>query len=436
MPEKKEIWRRIIKRLESKVSRSELEMWFSQTTLKHFDPDLAVIEVPNKFFAGWLRDRYLTDLQESFKQGLNASPTIRFTYAAPSQDEKAQELPHNVAQDLGVHGQLDRMLTFGRFVVGSSNRFAYSSALEIAKRPALHYNPLYIFGEPSVGKTHLLHAIGNHIFNTDPSRKIIYVPAERFISDFSYALRSNKIPGFTEKYEDADVLLVDDIHLLAGKKKLQEELVSLFNRCLESEKQIAVTGIMPPGELQDLHERLKSRLQWGLLSEIQVPDQKTKIEIIQKRADEENLLIPDDVIFFLANTTNDLKTLIRTVIRLVMHASLSQQKVDISAVKSLIKEGPSQRPTVNEIQKSTARYFNISVSDLLSNKKKRKISYPRQMAMFLCRSFTNLSFTEIGEAFGKKDHATVIYAIRRIEKEKDDKKEVLADLANIKNLFT
>jgi chromosomal replication initiator protein len=432
MPKKEEIWNRILKNLENKFSKAKLDPWCSQTRLRQLEPGLAVIEVPNKFFASWIRDHYSSELGKVFEKVIQSIPEIRFTWSDPLEDPCVDRpaLPK-----VPEPNSLDPGQTFNSFVVGKSNRFACASSLEVARRPGGTYNPLYIFGEVSLGKTHLLNAIGHEILQRNPLMRTKYLPADQFTREFSMATRKQRLYDFREAFRHMDVLLMDDLHLLGGKERIQAELISILNLLLGTNRQVIITAKGPPKEIQHLDEQLRSRLQWGLLAEIALPDQRLKIQIIEQKAQKEGISIPDDVIFYLASTTHDIGSIMKSVVRLFTHASLSRQKIDISTVKSVMRSSSSSEVSIDKIQKLTAGYFNVSISDLLSNKKIRKVSYPRQLAMFLCRDFTPLSFKEIGEAFGKKDHSSVIYAVKKIEKDKENSLDILNDLNKLRNLL-
>jgi chromosomal replication initiator protein len=438
MPKKKEIWAQVIRHLESHISRSEFETWFSHTALKELNPDLAEIEVANKFVATWLNDNYITQIKKVFKSILNLSPEIRFTYIQPSnrQDKNISEHKSPQISTIKLHHQLNPLLTFSSFIIAKNNRFAYKSALDVANAPAQDYNPLFIFCKLSLGKTHLLNAIGNHFVYNNPIAKVRYVFANQFSSNFSLASRNRKITEFRKYYKNLDLLLLDDIHMLAGREKSQQELMTILNLFCESRKQVVIAGNSPPRKIYTLLTHLRSRLEGGLLAEIHSPDQQIKIKIIKKKAKEKKLQLPDDVAFFLANASSDLKTVMQYMISLETYSSLYQREIDISTAKSIIKKRHFRKIGLNEIQKRTSEYFNISLSDLISNRKKRKFSYPRQVAMYLCRNLTDSSFKEIGKAFGNKDHSTVIYALKRIEKERETKKIIFNDINKLKGFFS
>jgi chromosomal replication initiator protein len=396
---------------------------------------LAVIEVPNKFIASWLRENYVDQIRDCFKNNLDLFPKILFTYKEPSPSQDISK--HKPTQKLVVslHHDLNRSWTFANFIKANSNQFAYSSALTVSNSPGEEYNPLYIFGKPGVGKSHLLNAIGNRILANNPLAKVRYFSADRFAVEFSLAKKKHALHDFKESCNTLDSLIIDDIHLLAVRETAQEELSSLINLFYQCKKQIVVAAKTPPSQIRNLNPQLRSRLEWGLLSEIQAPDQNTKIKIIKKKAKEENLYLPDDVVFFLANATNDIQVLIQYLVSLETQASLHRREIDMSTVKSMIKSKRGHAVSVRDIQKLIAGHFNISLSDLLSNKKTRSCSYPRQLAMYLSRKLTQMSFNEIGKAFGNKDHSTVIYAVKRIEKEKNQKRDVLNDINKLNSFL-
>ena len=437
MQKKKEIWDRLTTFLQSQIPESEFKTWFAHTTLNKIGPEFAEIGVPNKFIASWLYENYVSQIQKYFNRNLNLSPQIRFSYGRPSSQRFVNIIGYKLPQEpiTNLHHQLNPSLTFRSFITAKSNRFAYSSALEIANKPAHQYNPLYIFSKLSFGKTHLLNAIANHIITNNPLVKVRYESADQFSTDFSLASRNQNLTDFRQYHRNLDFFILDDIHMLSGRKTLQAEITSLFNLFFESKKQIVVAGSSPPSQIHSLIPQLRSRMEGGLLTEIKAPDQKTKLKIIKKRSKDRNLQVPEDVAFFLANSTNDLKTVMKYIVNLEIYSSLYQRKIDMSTVKSIINKKQSHKTSLIEIQKLTAEYFNISLSDLLSNEKRRRFSYPRQVAMYLSRKLTDFSFKEIGKAFGNKDHSTVIYAVKRIEKDKDIRTDVFDDINRLQSFL-
>lgn len=431
---KKDIWNQITKNLALKLPKPEFKTWFSRTTLEKLEPGQAVIGVPNKYVSNWLQERYLLEIKKSFKKILNQEPNIHFSHETPHMKKSSAATIPLKKSDPDFKHYLDPSMTFRCFIMGEGNRFARTSALEVAKGTNNDYNPLYIYCHMGLGKTHLLHAIGNYIISQDPSPRIRYLSSETFTADFVNFSRNRKINDFRERYCELDVLLFDDVHLLDNRKRTQEEFLFIFNALYGEKKRVVMAGQRPPTELKNLNSQLKSRLGSGLITEIQVLDQKTKINIIKDIAKEEGIHIPEDVVFFLANTHNDIKTLTKNIIKIGTYTSLNQRVINISTVKSFMKGKNKIEIDIDDIKIITSEYFNISLSDLVSNKKRRSYSRPRQLAMYLARKYTRLSFKEIGASFGNKDHSTVIYAARRIEKHKQQK-EVRDDLMKIENLL-
>jgi|GEM_PF-3560083 len=422
-------WHLITDSLKSRISSADIKTWFSQTTLDSLDNNLAVIAVPNKFVANWLRDHYLDDLRNSFKAVLKKTPEIHFQFNQKDANNQNQKDRKN-GND--YKSNLNKLMNFDNLIVGDFNRFAFSSAVEISNNIGGCYNPLYIYSKSGHGKTHLLNAIGNHILNKNQELKVEYIYSKKFIADFNYALMTKNIDKFREKYNNLDILLFDDIGYLINKK-IQEEFLQIYNKLYDEKKQIVITGENPPNKLSNINRQLASRLGWGLLTEIKEIDQKNKYNIIKYKLKEKKINIPNDIIFYLTKSTNNIKTLLKNLIRIETYISLNGGDVNISIVKSIIKDGNYLDINVKDIQVLISGYFNISISDLISNKKTSKYSYPRHLAMFLCRKYTDMSFQNIGYQFGNRDHSSIIYAIKKIGKSKN--KQIINDLYNIENLL-
>jgi len=414
------------------MSKGEFKTWFSRTSLKRFDPEVVVLEVPNKFVATWLNDNYLIDIKKSFKKIAKVSPSIHFSYDHDAMEKEPREVEKS---DSYLKRRLNPFMTFETFLTGECNRFAWSTAREVAEKRTEEYNLLYLYCVSGLGKTHLLHAIGNHRLKKNPRCRLRYLSSDAFSSDFTYSIKNDRLVHFRSELSNLDLLLFDDIHHLANREKTQEEFLSIFNALYSQKQQLVVTGDSAPNKLRNINPELKSRLGWGLLADIDDPDQALKISIIQKKAAEDNLSLAEDVVFFLSNSSGDIKNLLKNMIRVQTFASLSDEPVTISTARTLMRDTNRSEITLEDIMTTTAGYFNISMSDLLSNKKNRIYSYPRQLAMYLARKFTNLSFKEIGNSFNHKDHSTVIHALRKVEKEKDEKKDVQKDLSKIESLL-
>ena len=432
MSHRKDIWVDVSKSLESKMSKGEFKTWFSRTSLKRFDPEVVVLGVPNKFVATWLNDNYLIDIKKSFKKIARISPSIHFSYDHEAMEKEPREVEKSESY---LKRRLNPSMTFETFMTGECNRFAWSTAREVAEKRTEEYNLLYLYCVNGLGKTHLLHAIGNHRLKKNPRCRLRYLSSDAFSSDFTYSIKNDRLDDFRSDLSNLDLLLFDDIHHLANREKTQEEFLSVFNALYSQKQQLVITGDSAPNKLRSINPELKSRLGWGLLADIDDPDQALKISIIQKKAAEDNLSLAEDVVFFLSNSSGDIKNLLKNMIRVQTFASLSDEPVTISTVRTLMRDRNRSEITLEDILTTTAGYFNISMSDLLSNKKNRIYSYPRQLAMYLARKFTNLSFKEIGNSFNHKDHSTVIHALRKVEKEKDEKKDVQKDLSKIESLL-
>ena len=432
MSHRKDIWADVSKSLESKMSKGEFKTWFSRTSLKRFDPEVVVLEVPNKFVATWLSDNYLIDIKKSFKKIAKISPSIHFSFDHGSAEKEPRELEKSESY---LKQRLNPSMTFDNFITGECNRFAWSTAQEVAEKRTEEYNLLYLYCINGLGKTHLLHAIGNHRLTKNPRCRLRYLSSDAFSSDFTYSIKSDRLHDFRLEMSNLDLLLFDDIHHLANREKTQEEFLSIFNTLYSQKKQMVITGDSAPNKLRSINPELKSRLGWGLLANIEDPDQSVKIAIIQSKAQEDSLSLPEDVVFFLSNSSGDIKNLLKNMIRVETFASLTDEPVTISTVRTLMRDRNRSEISLEDIMTTTAGYFNISMSDLLSNKKNRMYSYPRQLAMYLARKYTDLSFKEIGQSFNHKDHSTVIYALRKIEKEKDESKDVQKNLSKIESLL-
>ncbi len=422
--------------LKSTVSPSDMETWFSRTALKRIDEGTALIEVPNKFVAKWLHDNYLTQIQHSFYKTLRFRPEIEFIHEGAEAVSHTTKHKNKVKSSLKLNKYLNQSLTFSSFITEKNNRFAYALASQMANKTQRSYDLLFIFSKECSGKTHLLHAIGNQAYQNDPSSDIIYTSLEKFWRDFSVSKKKQAVSEFREKYNKCQYLLIDDIHQIGTREKLQKELVPLIDHFIETKGNIALASKLAPAHIDNLLPELKSRFEGGFISELPVPDHKTRIRIIKKKAKMEKISIPEDAAFFLANSTGDLKILIHRLISLATYSSLHQRPITISIIKSLVNNRQPQETNINEIQDLVADHFNISVPDLLSNKKIKKYSYPRHMAMYLARQITGLSLKDIAKSFGNRDHSTVIYAVKQIDKSRKEKKEIAEDLKKLERLLS
>ncbi len=435
MTTKNKIWDQIKQSIRADIPKSEFKTWLSQASLLEINPELAVIAVPNKFVASWLSENYSEHIRQLLRDLVGTRPAIRFSYQPPRKRKKEKKKRIPRSSKTSFPSRLDPSCTFSDFVTARSNGLACSSALDVAIHPSYKYNPLYIFSKWSFGKTHLLHAIGNEAMKKDPDNSAVYLSAENIISQFEKASPGG-INGFWREENAPRFLLLDDIQTVASHDKLQRDLLSLCTQFLESKRQLVVAASAPPSQIKNLLPQLRSRLEWGLITEIKIPDQKTKMKVIHQRAKQRGIQFQEDATFFLASSTNNLKNLVRLIEKIKIHTSLYGNKMDISIVQSILENKHHTQLGPDRIQEITAKYFQISPSDLLSRKKERKISYPRQVAIFLTRKYTNMSLKEIGKAFGNKHHSSIIYSISSIEKNMKSKIEVVNDINKLRGFLS
>jgi len=439
----KDLWQEALSVIAQKISQKSFDVWLKPLKALTIGDSHLEIEVPNKFFRDWLSDNYLNMIKETLLQITGRAYTVFFVIKNPlnGKESVTGDVSHLDPSQLGKSAPredgLNPQFTFEAFVVGSCNQFAHAAALAVANLPAKDYNPLFIYGGVGLGKTHLINAIGNHILQKDASSKVCYISSERFTNELINCLRFEKMTDFRNKYRNKDVLLIDDIQFLGGKERTQEEFFHTFNSLYDSHKQIVITSDKLPQDIPGLEERLRSRISWGLIADIQPPDIETKVAILCKKAEAYNISLSSEVGLFLASELgNNIRELEGALNRLRFYASLTGNEINIAAAKETLKDILSDRKkviTIENIQKAVANHFNIRVSDIKSAKRLKIYSNPRQICMYLCRTMTNASFPEIGEKFGGKDHSTVIHAYRQIEKKFKEDKETKNIIETIKN---
>jgi len=432
-----DIWELGLQIIESKLTRHSFETWFRSTKLHSFDEATGTIRigVQSQFFADWLKTHFLDLIYESM-QNVTGKKDINIEFVVCEDLQKEEETSRGFVIKRKRTSNLNPKYTFSSFVVGKSNQFAHAATKMVAEAPGKVYNPLFIYSGVGLGKTHLLHAIGNYLAENKPHIRVLYVSSEQFTNEVIQAILNDRTVELRSKYRnDIDVLLMDDIQFIAGKERTIEEFFHTFNTLYEAHKQIVITSDRFPKDIKNIDERLRSRFEWGLLADIQPPDLETRIAIVKKKAAGEfpNLYFPDDVALFLAeNIRTNVRELEGALIRLGAFASLTGQELSVEMAQRIFKDvirHKEEKVTVDKIQKIVASYFNIKVSDLRSKKRTKGLVLPRQIAMYLCRDLLKMSFPEIGKIFGGKDHSTVIYACRIVEKEKDNKmKDMLEDI--------
>ncbi len=424
---KENLWDNILLLMEKEVNSHIFNNYLKDTRQLEISDNKLVVEVSSKFHKEYLNENLLPKIKTTLNQLLNKDISILFTIAKNKKiaiSHSAKEKKHqvdieNIKQLKKNAANLNSKYTFENFVVGSCNQFAHAACMSVAKSPSKSYNPLFIYSGAGLGKTHLLNAIGHKIIDTRSELSVLYVSGEKFANDLILSLQNGKIENFRARYRKIDVLLVDDVHFIAGKPATQEEFFHTFNTLHNAEKQIVLTSDKPPKEIPLLEERLKSRFQWGLLADISSPDLETREAILYKKAESEGVKIPPEVIHYIAKKIkHNIRELEGAFIKIVALSTLLKKEIDINlakkAVKDMIKENVKKGTTIETIQEAVADYYGIERKLLISKKRITEILIPRQVAMYIAREITNASTPEIGRAFGSKDHSTVIHAIEKI----------------------
>lgn len=439
------IWQETLDVLKGKLNTPTFKTWFENTEPLLLEDGTLTVSAPNIFAKEWLESRYGPLLAEALFQVLGSEMRVLFTVddpvLAPSDpyggaaDGQAGDGPASdglvTESELGAHPRLlgsgprefalNPKYSFDSFVTGSSNRFAHAAALAVAEKPSEAYNPLFIYGGVGLGKTHLLQAIAHYAFQHHPSHRVKYVSSEKFTNDFINSIRDKeKIVGFQKRYRNNDILLVDDIQFLEGKEATQEEFFHTFNTLHEVNKQIVISSDRPPKDIGTLEDRLRSRFEWGLITDIQAPDLETRIAILRKKALGENLTVPDPVLEFIASRIqSNIRELEGGLIRVVAFSSLTCNPMSLELAEDVLRDIFPDRETrpisIQTIQAEVCRYFSVSRVDLIGSKRSQSIVYPRQVAMYLSRELTDLSLPKIAEEFGGRDHTTVMYAKSKID---------------------
>ncbi len=433
----KSVWEELLSKLEKKLKPQNFKTWFKPTQLYSATSEKLTIMVPNDFFKKWLDRYYMGMIRREIAK--ISGHEMEVDFILPPKYSNIKKRKNVSLKKKRSVSRLNHKFHFNSFVVGNNNRLAHAAALAVAQSPARAYNPLFIYGKVGLGKTHLLQAIGHYI-TENSELTFTYLSSEQFTNELINAIRDDKTTVFRRRYRNTDVLLVDDIHFLAGKERTQEEFFHTFNALHEAHKQIVLSSDRSPIEIPTLEKRLQSRFEWGLIADIQSPDLETRIAILKKKAEIENMELPDEVATFIAERIKtNIRKLEGCLVRITAHSSLFKEKIDMNSVKEILKGIlPEEKPrpiTVELVQKTVSKYYKIKESTIKGKKRSRSIAFPRQIAMYLCRELTEDSFPEIGAKFGGKDHTTVMYAYRKIV-EQAKKDEVLSnELKELENIL-
>ena len=443
--DKEELIAKIKELLKPEVTRISYDTWILPLEIRSIDGNHIVFTANSEFQKDFIENKYKSLIFNTLRYITNKEWT--FSVIDLSKEENEDENTDVITNKSNASSAeieinkstLNPKYTFETFVVGNNNRFAHAAALAVGNEPAKSYNPLYLYGGVGLGKTHLMHAIGNKILENNANANVLYVTSEKFTNQLINAIKDNKNEFFRNKYRNIDVLLIDDIQFIAGKERVQEEFFHTFNSLYEDGKQIIISSDTPPRDIPFLEDRLKSRFEWGLLADISVPDYETRLAILRKKAQDENIVIDD---FILSNIANKIDSNIRELEgvfnKIVARASLTHSPITIELAEKIINEFKYENEKViscDFIKETVAKYFSISKDDLAGNKRSNDIAFPRQIAMFLCREIANMSYPQIGVDFGGRDHSTVMHACRKIEKEIKEKTNTKLIVDSVKNII-
>ncbi|GAB4175013.1 MAG: chromosomal replication initiator protein DnaA [Terrimicrobiaceae bacterium] len=425
-----DIWGAALAEIRGRISRDGFDRWFQGIELATDDGNEVILSVPNPIHQFFLESNYLTLVGDAIQSAAGSPRRVRFAAREgshpASEDAVNKSAPAacaaaKVEKSSPAVSGLNSRNTFDTFVVGSNNQFAHSAAIAVAKAPARTYNPLFIYGGSGLGKTHLLQAIGHHVLATQKNSKVVYLSSEQFTNEFIDAIRNGSLVKFRKKYRQADVLMIDDIQFLAGKERSQEEFFHTFNTLHDGHKQIVLSSDRPASEIEKLEQRLVSRFEWGMTAELQPPDMETRMAILRKKADGLNVNLDPWVIEFLAERIrNNVRQLEGALTRVATYGSLSDKSLTREAVENLCRdifqEQARRVVTIDQIQRKVAEHFDVRLADMTSKRRPANVAFPRQVAMFLARELTTTSFSDIGDAFGGRDHGTVMHAVKLVKK--------------------
>lgn len=442
------IWTQAKETLQSMVNPDLFNLWFDPIKLVTIKKSTAILLAPNEFCAVWLKDNYKEILQDVLSHITSSKLTVQFEIGLDTASKQCSSESADTESKFKKNTKATKTKTttrtksadsaeklfnpkntFSTFVVGDNNSFAHAAALAVAQSPGRSYNPLFLYGGVGLGKTHLLHAIGHYALEENPRLKVSYLSSEKFTNKYIDAIQNNELAKFRRTYRKTDILLIDDIQFLAGKERIQEEFFHTFNALHEAHKQIVMTCDRPANEIKNLENRLVSRFEWGLVTDMQPPDYETRLAILRKKAASINIQVPEDIVTFLAKRIRtNIRRLEGALIRVSSYQSLTGKSMTTSTVEGLLKDVLHEEGrtiiSIEQIQKRVADHYDIRLADMTSRRRPENIAFPRQVAMFLSRELTGKSLNSIGEAFGGRDHGTVLHACRLVR----DRMEVDTDV--------
>ncbi|CFX25011.1 Chromosomal replication control, initiator (DnaA)/regulator (Hda) [Syntrophomonas zehnderi OL-4] len=411
------VWDKVLQSVKAEIGSTSFDIWFPQVKYNTCRNEKIYISVPNTLTKEWIESRYLENMQKTFRD-------------LTQQDINLILTTEPIGKDAYI-SPLNPKYTFDTFVVGNSNRFAHAACYAVGEAPSRAYNPLFIYGGVGLGKTHLMQAIGHRILANNPKYSVMYVSSEQFTNELIGAIKDDNTPGFRNKYRNIDVLLIDDIQFLAGKERTQEEFFHTFNTLYEANKQLVISSDRPPRNIPTLEDRLRSRFEWGLITDIQIPDLETRIAILRKKAQTDDFNIPYDVLDYIANyIDSNIRELEGALVRLVAYATINDKPLNMATAAEALKDilpppGP-KKITIECIQKEVCKYYDLELSEMLSKKRNKQLVVPRQIAMYICRKLTDASLPLIGDQFGGRDHTTVLHSLDKIDREINEQPELAA----------
>src|SRR5262245_35155114 len=410
------LWTRVLVTLEGKIPETAIDSWLRPCRVTAMEGDLIRVAAPNKYSRDWLVQHYTDSIQIAARDVLGGNPVVSFEI---DREPERAPAPPREAPAVPLSNGLSPRYTFGSFVVGNSNQFAQAACQAVAELPSKAYNPLFLYGGVGLGKTHLLHAVGHEIARLYPSLRLLYLSTERFTNDLINAIRYDRTAEFRAKYRNIDLLLIDDIQFISGKERTQEEFFHTFNDLYEARKQIVMSSDAAPKEIPELEERLRSRFEWGLIADIQPPDFETRVAILKKKAEIERVRLPDDVAYLIASRIKaNIREIEGSLTRMIAFCALSGRDMSVDLAQEVLSDlwGEDERIiTIDHIQRKVAEFFGIKLSDLRAQNRTKAIAFPRQIAMYLARQLTHASLSEVGRAFGGKDHTTVLHGVEKIQ---------------------
>lgn len=441
--DKNEFLNQLIELLKDEVSKISYDTWIKPLGIKSIEKDHIIFTAVSEYQKDIIENKFNSLIFNTLRYLTNKDWSFSVIDLSKESDEGEiiKDKNFNISDNEleSNHATLNQKYTFETFVVGNNNRFAHAAALAVGNEPGKSYNPLFLYGGVGLGKTHLMHAIGNRILENNLSSNVLYVTSEKFTNQLINSIKDNKTEIFRNKYRNIDVLLIDDIQFIAGKDRVQEEFFHTFNTLRENGKQIIISSDKPPRDIQFLEDRLKSRFEWGLLADISCPDYETRLAILRKKAQDENIIIEDSILADIANKIDsNIRELEGVFNKIVARASLTHSPITIELAENIINEFKYESEKViscDFIKETVSKYFSIDKNELAGNKRSNDIAFPRQIAMYLCREIANMSFPQIGKDFGNRDHSTVMHGYNKISKEIKEKNNTKLIVESVKNII-